>query len=161
MAPPPNLADLLARRIYPGMSQAESRILRSWIGNHGAEWDAINVEPRLGAGVLLSPHYDQKFRADWEQRTRARPDCIATRAPDQALIIEAKEQATSEAVWQVLAYRDLYRAEFPAARILTLIVCAEAHPTAVAVAVGQGVRIVRYLIPPDEPLAPGAEAPAS
>jgi len=161
MPPPPNLEELLARRIYPGMSQAESRILRSWIQNHGAEWDAIDVEARLGAGVLLSPHFDQKFRKDWERRTKARPDAIATRAPDLVLIIEAKEQATSEAVWQVLGYRDLYRAEYPLARIQTLIVCAEAHPTAVAVAAGQSVRILQYAIPPEAPLAPGVEAPPS
>jgi hypothetical protein len=159
MSPPHNLEDLLARHIYPGMSQAESRILRSWIANHGAEWDAIDVEPRLGAGVLLPPHFEEKFRQDWERRTRARPDCIATRAPDLALIVEAKELATSEAVWQVLGYRDLYRAEFPLARIATLIVCAEAHPTAVAVAGNQHVRILKYAIPPEAPLAPGVEVP--
>lgn len=159
MAPPPNLDELLARRIYPGMSIAESRITRAWIASHGAEWDTLDVEARLGAGKLLAPHFDQKFREDWERRTRARPDLIATRAPDVVLILEAKELATSEAVWQVLGYRDLYRAEFPDRRISTLIVCGEAHPTAVAVAAGQGVQVIRYTIPPDEPLAPGVEAP--
>src|ERR671913_450448 len=131
MAPPPNLDALLETRIYPGMSMAESRILRSWIARHGAEW---------------------------ERRTRARPDAICTRLPNVALIIEAKEQATSEAVWQVLGYADLYRAEEPRAELRTLIVCAEAHPTAVSVARGRGVQILKYLIPPEEPLAPGTEA---
>lgn len=158
MAPPANLAELLETRIYPGMSIAESRILRSWIAHHGSEWDAIDVEPRLGAGRLLSPHFDQKFREDWERRTRARPDAICTRAPNVALIIEAKEQATSEAVWQVLGYADLYRAEFPTALLTTLIVCADAHPTAVSVARGRGVAILRYDLPPEAPLAPGEEA---
>ena len=143
------------------MSMAESRILRSWIARHGAEWDTIDVEARLGAGKLLSPHYDEKFRADWERRTRARPDAVCTRLPNVALIIEAKEQATSEAVWQVLGYADLYRAEEPRADLRTLIVCAEAHPTAVAVARGRGVQILQYLIPPDEPLAAGTEAAPS
>lgn len=160
MPPPPNLADLLATRIYPGMSAAESRILRSWIARHGAEWDTIEVEARLGTGILLPPHFDPKFREDWERRTRARPDAICTRLPAVALIIEAKELATNEAVWQVLGYADLYRAEHPRAVLSTLIVCAEAHPTAVQVASGRGVQILRYLIPPEAPLAPGEEAPA-
>jgi hypothetical protein len=159
MAPPPNLDDLLARRIFPGMSARESRILRSWIVNHGAEWDELDVEPRVGAGVLLPPHFDEKFRADWERRTRARPDCIAKRAPDVVLIVEAKELATSEAIWQVNGYRDLYRAEFPSARISTLVICEAAHGTAKAVAVSQQVQIIQYLIPEEAPLAPGAEAP--
>ena len=159
MAPPPNLDELLARRIFPGMSPAESRILRAWMQNHGAEWDELDVEARLGPGKILSPHFDEKMRRDWEQRTRARPDCVAKRAPDRVLIVEAKEQATSEAVWQVNGYRDLYRAEAPLARLETLIVCSAADPAAVIVARGQGVRIIQYAIPAEDPLAPGVEAP--
>jgi len=159
MAPPSDLEALRARRIFPGMSARESRILRSWLAAHGAEWDAIDVEARLGAGKLLAPHFDPKFRADWEQRTRARPDAIATRAPNRAVIVEAKELATSEAVWQVQGYRDLYVAEFPSHEVSTLIICEEAHPTAVAIARSQGVQIIRYEIPPEEPLADGEEAP--
>jgi hypothetical protein len=161
MAPPPNLPALLETAIFPGMSAAESRILRAWMAAHGHEWDALDVEARLGAGKLLSPHFDAKMRADWEQRTRARPDCVAKRAPNRVLILEAKEQATSEAVWQVLGYRDLYRAEFVGDIVSTCIVCQEAHPTAVSVATGQGVQVIRYDIPPNEPLAVGTEAPAS
>lgn len=157
--PPPNLAELLARRIFPGMSRAETRILQAWMTNHGATWDTLDVEGRLGAGKLLAPHYSEKERNDWYQRTRARPDCIARRAPNLALIVEAKEFATSEAIWQVNGYRDLYKAEFPNDQVATCVVCADAHPTAVAVAASQGVQIIRYVMPPDEPLAPGVEAP--
>ena len=159
--PPPNLADLLERRSFPGMTARETRILQSWLALHGNEWDSIDVEARLGAGVLLNPHqWSEKERRDWYERTRARPDCIAKRG-STALIVEAKEFATSEAIWQVQGYRDLYRAEFPDDAVTTLVVCEDAHPTAVAVAAGQGVTILRYRIPPDEPLATGAEAPAS
>jgi hypothetical protein len=160
MAPPPNLAELLERRIFPGMSQRETRILQSWMTLHGREWDTLDVEARLGAGKLLNPHIaSAKERADWYQRTRARPDCIAKRGT-VALIVEAKEQATSEAIWQVNGYRDLYRAEFPNDQVTTCVVCEEAHPTAVAVGASQGVQILRYAIPADEPLQPGGETPA-
>ena len=159
MPPPPNLADLLETKIFPGMSLRESRILRAWIANHGAEWDVLDVEPRLGAGVLLPPHYDDKFRADWLQRTRARPDLIAKRAPNRALIVEAKEYLTNEGIWQVKAYGDLYRVEFPGDALSLAVVCEGAHPTAVSIAAGQGVQILRYDIPEEAPLAPGTEAP--
>jgi hypothetical protein len=158
MPPPPNLAALLETKIFPGMSAGESKILRAWIASHGNEWDSLDVEARLGAGKLLPPHHDEKFRADWEQRTRARPDLIAKRAPNQAAIVEAKEQATSEAIWQVLGYRDLYVAEFPQHQVQPIVVCEEAHPTAVAVAKGQNVTIYIYDFPPELPAAPGTEA---
>jgi hypothetical protein len=161
MPPPPNLAELLERRIFPGMSQRETRILQSWMRVHGSEWDSLDVEGRLGAGKLLAPHFSDKERTDWYQRTRARPDCICKRPPNVVLIVEAKELATNEAIWQVLGYRDLYKAEFPNDVVATCVVCEEAHPNAVTVGRGQGVQILRYVIPPDEPLAPGAEAPAS
>lgn len=161
MPPPPDLADLLARRIFPGMSQRETRILKSWMSAHGAEWDSLDVEGRLGAGKLLAPHYSEKERRDWERRTRARPDCICRRAPNRALIIEAKEFCTNEGIWQVRSYGDLYKVEFPTDGLELLVVCEDAHPTAIAIAPGQGVRILRYVIPPEEPLQPGVEAPAS
>lgn len=158
MPPPPNLAALLETAIFPGMSARESRILRAWMVHHGAEWDSLDVMPRVGKGVELNPHqFDDKFRADWEKRTRARPDCIGTRV-GRALIIEAKEHATNEAIWQVQSYAVLYRAEHPGETVSTCVVCESAHATAVAIATSQGVQLLKYDIPPDEPLAPGTEA---
>jgi len=158
MPPPPNLTELLDTRIYPGMTVAESRILREWIRRHGAAWDSLDVEGRLGAGVLLAPHYNEKERHDWYQRTRARPDLVARRAPNVAAIVEAKEQCTNEGIWQVLSYRDLYLAEFAQSRVTPIVVCEACTPTAVSLAKSQGVRVYVYTFPLDEPLAPGAEA---
>lgn len=161
MPPPPNLADLLETRIYPGMTEPESRILREWVRHHGAAWDTLDVEARLGAGVLLPPHYSEKERADWLKRTKARPDLVATRAPNLVAIVESKEQCTNEGIWQVLSYRDLYVAEFPQARVQPIVVCTAATPTAVSLARGQRVQVFVYTFPIDEPLAAGAEAPSA
>ena len=157
--PPPNFTDLLDTRIFPGMTIAESRILREWIRNNGAPYDTLDVEARLGAGTLLPPHYSEKDRADWLKRTKARPDLVATRAPNLVAIVEAKEQCTNEGIWQVLSYRDLYLAEFPQARVQPIIACVAATPTAVQLARAQRVQVFTYTFPIDEPLAPGAEAP--
>jgi len=160
MPPPPNLAELLERKIFPGMSMAESRILRAWLAKHGAEWDTLDVEARLGPGrQLVSPHFDEKFKRDWERRTKARPDCVATRGT-QVAILEAKEFATNEALWQVLSYVDLYKADVPGVTVQPIVICEDAAPTAVTMAAAKGVQILRYVIPPDEPLATGTEAPA-
>jgi hypothetical protein len=161
MPPPPNLNELLDARIYPGMTAAETRILREWIRNHGAAYDTLDVEARLGAGTLLPPHYSPKEREDWLKRTKARPDLIATRGPNFVAIVEAKEQLTNEGIWQVLSYRDLYNAEFPQARVQPMVACVAATPTAVALARSQRVQVWLYEFPVDQPLAPGAEAPPS
>lgn len=144
MPPPENLEQLLAARIYPGMTAAETRLVKAYLRKHGADWDVADVEARLGAGVLLAPHIaDEKARADWERRTKARPDLLLRRA-DRVAILEAKEQLTNEGVWQVLGYRDLYLAEFPTARVECYAACEAATPTAVQLARAQGVTVYRY-----------------
>ena len=161
MPPPPNLAELLDTKIFPGMSMRESRILHAWLERRGADWDAIRVDVKLGPGKQLqSPHFDQKFREDWERRTRARPDCVATKG-NTAAIVEAKEYATNEAIWQVLSYVDLYKGDFPGVTVQPIVICEDAAPTALVTAGQRGVQVLKYVIPPDEPLATGTEVPAS
>jgi len=44
MPPPPNLAELLETRVYPGMIEPESRLLRAFIAAHGREYDEFRFE---------------------------------------------------------------------------------------------------------------------
>ena len=144
MAPPPNHEQLVAARIFPGSTAAESRLLRAYLAKHGAAWDEADVEARVGPGVILPPHItDQKARADWARRTKARPDLVLRRAFDVE-IVEAKEQLTNEGVWQVLGYRDLWRAEHPTDRVTCVAVCEAAVPVAVRLARLESVRVVLY-----------------
>lgn len=141
MAPPPNLEQLLGRTHFPGMTLGESRLVRAYLERHAAEWDEADVEARLGPGTSLeSPHADEKARRDWSERTRARPDVVLRSGP-RVKIVEAKEHATNEGVWQVLSYRDLYRAEHPDHQV-TCVIVAESHaPAAAALAKTQGVEM--------------------
>lgn len=151
MTPPANLAELLETRIYPGMTAPESRLVRAYLQRHGAEWDQASVTTRVGPGVILPPHItDQKARADWERRTKARPDLVLTSGA-RAAIIEAKEQATNEAIWQVLGYRDAYEQEFPHVTVQPIVICEAATPMAVQLARTQGVQILEYRF--SEPVA--------
>jgi hypothetical protein len=161
MPPPPNLAELLDTRNYPGMIPDESRILRAFIAIHGAEYDAFKFNERLGEGIWLPAHVPEKDRRDWERNTRARPDVIGWLAPNRADIIEAKQQATLETIWQVLAYFDLYVAAFPTQDVHAVIVAETATPNAITLAQNRHVRMFLYTFMPDTPLEPGAEAAAS
>lgn len=141
---PPNLDELLETAGFPGMTAAESRLVRGYLAAHGAEWDEADVEARIGRGVLLPPSYDAKARADWERRTRARPDLIVKRPPSDVAIVEAKEQATNEGVWQVLSYVDLWLADHPAHRVRPIILAEAITPTALELCKRRGVQVLLY-----------------
>lgn len=142
--PPPNLAELLATRIFPGMTAPESRLVRAYLARHGIEWETASVTAKIGPGAILPPHVtDPKARADWERRTKARPDLVLSNGPLIA-IVEAKEQLTNEGIWQVLTYRDLYVAEFPDVRVQPIVICEAVTPTAVQLAKSQGVQVLVY-----------------
>jgi len=160
MPPPPNLAQLLETRVYPGMIEPESRILRAFIATHGAEYDELLFDERVGPGVVLGDHLPEKDRRDWERRTKARADCIAVTRPDRALVIEVKEQATLEAIWQVLSYAELYAPAHPSHQVRAAIVAAAATPAARVVAGERGVALYLYTLPAAAPLAPGEETSA-
>lgn len=161
MAPPANLEQLLATRTFPGMTAAESRLIRAYLAKHGAAWDTASVIEKIGQGVILPPHItDAKARADWEKRTRMRPDLVLTR-PRQAAVVEAKEYATNEGVWQVLGYRDVFAAEHPGVAVIPVMVCEAFAPTAKQLAETQRVEMWLYNF--DEPATPppdATEAPA-
>jgi len=160
MPPPPNLADLLETRVYPAMDEPESRVLRAWMAKHGAEYDELLFDNRIGPGVILPDHVPEKDRRDWERRTKARPDCIAIVKPDRALIIEVKVQATLEAIWQVLSYAELYAPAHPQHAVSCAIVAEAATPAARTLAGMRGVGLYLYTLPAAAPLAPGEETTA-
>jgi hypothetical protein len=136
MAPPPNLDRLLETSHFPGMTAAESRLIREFLARRGATWDT----------------------ADVERRTRARPDLILKRAPDYVAIVEAKEQLTNEGVWQVLGYRDLWLADHPADKVECIVIAEAFVPNAAKVAKAYGVKVYIYEFPDRAlPSDPGVE----
>lgn len=150
--PPPNLADLIARTEYPGMTAAEAALVRAFLHFHGAEWDTADVEAKIGRGVILPPTVDPKAREDWERRTRARPDLVLTRAPNTVAIVEAKEQLTNEGIWQVLSYRDLWVNDHPTDRVQVIAIAYGVTPTAHELARIRGVQVTLY-VPAPRPIA--------
>lgn len=144
MAPPANLQQLLETAIFPGMTAAESRLVRGFLYYHAREWDEASVTEKIGRGVILPPTTDPKARDDWERRTRARPDLVLKRAPNVVGIVEAKEQLTNEGVWQVLTYRDLWLADHPTDQVIAIAIAEGITPTADALVKARGVQTFLY-----------------
>jgi len=161
MAPPANLETLLNARIFPGMTIAETRLVKAFLAKQGADYDEASVDERVGPGQVLPPHItDQKARADWENRTKSRPDLVLRRG-DRVTIVEAKEQLTTEGIWQVLGYRDLYQFDHPGALVDCIAIAEAALPTAIVLAKARGVKVFLYEFSAPAGVDAREEAPAS
>lgn len=117
-----DLAGLLARARYPGMSDVESEVTRAWLGRHGAEYDRVDFQVRLGAGIDPGPGNPEYIRQLGRDLWAKRADIVAITGLD-VTIVEVKERITPGAIGQLLVYRDLWRREHPettAIRLLTI-----------------------------------------
>lgn len=126
---------------YPGVDPTEVRVLREWIRREGDRYDELRFNVRVGAGVQLAGDFTEKFKADWERRTKMRLDCVGFNPPHVVTLVEAKVQWTNDAVWQLLGYRDQYVAEYPEAMIDLAGVCEAYTPSALQLAGDQGIRL--------------------
>ena len=144
---------LTDRTTLPGINPEEVPVLREWIRRHGAAYDELRFNVRVGVGVQLAGPYPEKFKADWEQRTRPKPDLIAWNPPNAATLVEAKVQWQNDAVWQLLHYRDLLLDEFPHLNVDLVGVCEAYTPQARILASNSGIRLFVYGFPGDLPLA--------
>lgn len=133
---------------YPGMIEAESRILREFIRRHWQAGDEWRFNLRIGEGQKLDDTVDTALRKSWESITRARPDTCRFRPPHTATLIEVKEWFVNEGVWQLLGYRDLYRQTFPDDVVDLVGIAQMASPTARQLAQAQGVALYLYTFGP-------------
>jgi hypothetical protein len=118
--PPPNLAQLLVQIQYPGMTFVESEIARAWIGRHGAEYDEILFNVRLGEGQDVGPEYPEEIRRMARLLTQKRADMVARdgRVVD---LIEVKVRIAFPVIGQLLGYRGLWQREHPDLPVRNLI----------------------------------------
>lgn len=150
------LPRLVDRSQLPGIDAGELRAVREFIRREGSKYEQLRFEVRVGVGVELQGDYTEKFRADWRERTKMRLDLVCWNPPNQYTIVEAKQQWTNDAVWQLLSYRDQFLIEYPDADV-RLVGVAEAYtPQAAILASGQGIRLHVYGFPPELPHAPAS-----
>ena len=112
MAPPKDYASLIQQTFFPGMTFVESAVMREWIFRHGAEYDSIEFNVRLGKGAELGPEFDEPTRRLAFQVSPRRADAICT-IRRSITIVEAKVNVSLGALGQLIGYRELWLADHP------------------------------------------------
>jgi hypothetical protein len=118
--PPVNLTRLLDQIQYPGMTYVESEITRAWLKTHGAEYESIDFNVRLGEGVQLAGEWDDSTRRAATMLSQKRADIVALRA-GVVTIVEVKVRIGLPALGQLIGYRELWRREHPDAGFIRLL----------------------------------------
>jgi hypothetical protein len=142
--PPLNLGQLLVQIQYPGMTYVESEITRAWINRHGAEYDEIAFNVRIGVGVDPGEEYTEEIRRMATLITQKRAD-ITARAGDVHTLIEVKIRIAFGVIGQLIGYRELYKRIHPeAAAIKLLAIGRDVVPDAADIIQDQGIAIETF-----------------
>lgn len=118
--PPANLAQLFLQIQYPGMTWVESEITRAWLQRHGAEYDSIEFNYRLGDGVDVGQEYTPEIQRMATLLTQKRADIVA-RVADEVDLIEVKVRIAFPVMGQLIGYRSLWRRQHPEIPVRRLV----------------------------------------
>lgn len=116
-----NIDQVLALPTLPGMNKLESDIGKAWIAKHQQDYDSVEFDTHLGAGVQLPPGTPDYVIKSALASTTKRTDIIA-HSRGSVTIVEAKEQVTLGAMGQLLGYRRLYLQAYPQTGHVDLVV---------------------------------------
>ena len=133
------LVDEWKKRKYPGMLPPEQAIWRAWIKVHGAEYDEVWYNVRVGPGIKVDASWPANEQKMAKALTKARID-VVLRHDDQYTIVEVKQRAGLGAVGQVEGYQVHWQAENPTLPRATLRILTDAMSTSLpAVAVAKEI----------------------
>jgi hypothetical protein len=142
--PPRNLGQLLVQIQYPGMTYVESQIARAWLNRHGAEYDEVLFNVRVGEGVDPGDEYAAEIREMAIKLTQKRADMVA-RAGDQVDLIEVKVRIAFPVIGQLVGYRALWQRQHPELPVRRLLAIGRSVvPDAADIIESQGIQIETF-----------------
>lgn len=103
---------LLSQIAFPGMNEAESKVVRAWLAKYGGEWERVAFNVRLGEGQTPLEGLSRDVQLDQKLLTQKRADVIVARDVWH-LILEAKWRAGFGVLGQLLGYRQLWMQAYP------------------------------------------------
>lgn len=117
------LSQLIRQEKYPQMTATESIITRQWIIKHGAEFDAIDFNHRVGNSVELGPEFDDTTRRQAQLLSQKRLDILAC-SGTEVTIVEVKVRVALGALGQLLGYQLLWKQDHPETTAVHLVAIA-------------------------------------
>ena len=124
------LNNLLVQMRYTGMPKAETDITRAWIRKHGADYDTIEFNVRLGQGPEIQPGIDPATAQQFSKIGRKRVDIVAT-VHGKVDLLEVKPSMSFSGVGQLLGYFHLWQQTYPAVPVRRLVAIAQLIDTEV------------------------------
>ena len=132
---------------YPGMPVAEQLVWRAFLAQYGAQWERFDYNIRLGPGVTPPDNIVEPWRSASIAASKPRGDAIGWQG-SVPTIFEVERYAKSDAMGQILHYRDLWEQyETGAAAPAMAIVCSD-HSAGLEVSLEQH-GITLYTVPVD------------
>jgi hypothetical protein len=109
----PNLGTILSSGVQIGGDQIETAVAHAYLILHQEDFDRVEFNVGLGAGIDLGPGYEPWVQKAATASSRPRADMIGYRGTS-ATIVEFKGRITPAAMGQVLAYWHIVSAYYPA-----------------------------------------------
>jgi hypothetical protein len=126
---------------FPGMLPAEVLVFKAWLALHEKEYDRIEYNKHVGAGIDPGPNVDPYWRDLALKSTQLRMDAVAWQASTPTLI-EVKRRAGPRNIGQLVTYSVLWAADFPnLPKAKLLLVASDYQPNIEGVAAHLGITI--------------------
>lgn len=110
----------LAMSTLPALTNVESAIAKAWLVKHQNDYDTVEFNMRLGAGVKLPPGTPAYIVDAAKAGTTKRTDMVLRRGSD-VTIVEVKKRINAGSMGQLQVYQQLFLADHPATGHIGLV----------------------------------------
>lgn len=103
---------VLLMKYYPERTIGESAVLRDFLLEHLDEFDSIDFQVRVGAGIPPDPSHLPGVQRQTTFNSQKRIDLVGYRG-QRAVLVEVKQRVTPASLGQILTYRHHWLLEHP------------------------------------------------
>ena len=108
---------------FPRMSSDDTYIWRMFLSKYGKDYTSFDYDFKVGRGSDPGDIVDYNLRQDFIELSRKRIDAIGYQ-PDGITIFEVKPRAGTQALGQLIIYKQLYSQDYPTVKIKSVaVVC--------------------------------------
>lgn len=108
---------------FPRMSSEDVIIWKKFLELYGKNYSSFDYDFKVGSGTDPGTEVPEEFRFDFIELSKKRIDAIGYQS-DGVTIFEVKPRAGTQALGQLISYKNLYAKNFPENRIKEVaVVC--------------------------------------